>query len=370
MIASPSALDALVGRPVADVPTPALVLDLDAFDRNARAIEGELRHHGVSWRPHAKAHGSPILAQRQVAVGAIGVTCATVAEAAVLSRGGIASILIANEVATAAKASLVADLQLDSEVIVCVDSTIGVELLDAAAIAASVQIPVMVEVDIGMGRAGVRPGPALDRAVAAVATARGLRLAGVMGYEGHTLDMSPPAVKAWAVDAAIGRLLEARDAVERAGQPVPIVSCGGTGSYRLTAGIAGVTEVQAGGGCFYDRFYAEACGVDGLEFALTVHATVVSRPAADRAIVDAGMKAMSIADGAPRPLVDGASVVELFAEHGRLRLEGPARALQVGDRVAFVPGYSDSTTVLHAAFVATRDGLVEAIVPRPARWPG
>lgn len=130
-----------------------------------------------------------------------------------------------------------------------------------------------------------------------------------------------------------------------------------------------MTEIQAGGGCFNDRFYTEACGVVGLERALTVHATVVSRPAPDRAIVDAGMKAMSMSDGVPLPLVDGAAVIELYAEHGVLRLDGSARALAIGDRVEFVPGYSDSTTVLHGGFIGNRGDVVEAVIPRPVRWP-
>lgn len=370
MTATHPALDALIGRSVADVPTPALVLDLDAFDRNARAIHATLRQHGVTWRPHAKAHGSPVLARRQLDVGAIGVTCATVAEAVALARGGVPSVLIANEVATRAKAATIAELQLTAEVIVCVDSIAGVRLLDAAGRAAGVEIPVMVEIDIGMARAGVQPGPELDRLVAVLVATETLRLAGVMGYEGHTLDLAPPAQKAGAIGSAIERLLVARDEMERAGVRVRIVSCGGTGSFQLTAGIDGVTEIQAGGGCFFDRFYAEACAVEGLEFALTVHGTVVSRPTAERAIVDAGFKSMSMSDGMPRPLVDGATVSELFAEHGCLRLDGPARSLAVGDRIPFVPGYSDSTTMLHGAFVAARRGVVESIIPRSPRWPG
>ena len=103
--------------------------------------------------------------------------------------------------------------------------------------------------------------------------------------------------------------------------------------------------------------------------ALTVHATVVSRPELDRAVVDAGMKSMSMSDGLPLPLVDGATVAELYAEHGVLRLDGPARALGIGDHVAFVPGYSDTTTVLHAGFIGVRGGVVDALIPRPVRWP-
>lgn len=359
----------LIGHPVEDVPTPALVLDLGLFDRNARTIARDLRAAGVDWRPHAKAHVSPVLARRQMELGAIGVTCATVAEAAILAGGGVERILIANELATAGKAALAAALQRQAQVIVCVDSEAGRLLLSEAASAAEVTIPVLLEIDIGMARAGLRPGPDLVALATAAAATPGLRVAGVMGYEGHVLDMTPMDRKEAACRRAIADLVEARDLLLAAGLSVDIVSCGGTGSYRISASIPGVTEIQAGGGCFNDRFYTEACGVSWLESALSIHATVTSRPTADRAIVDAGMKAMSISDGAPIPRVEGATVVELFAEHGRLRLEGPARDLRVGNRIAFTPGYSDSTTMLHGGFVAVRDGVVESILPRPIRWP-
>lgn len=227
----------------------------------------------------------------------------------------------------------------------------------------------MIEVDIGMARAGVPPGAALVTLARSVAAASELRLIGVMGYEGHTLDLTPAPVKVAAIDAAIGALLTARDQLVASGIDIAVVSCGGTGSYRQSAAIAGVTEIQAGGGCFSDRFYTEACAVDWLEPALTVHATVMSRPAPDRAIVDAGMKSMSISDGAPLATIEGATVTTLYAEHGQLEVRGPARSLSVGDRLSFIPGYSDSTTMLHGGFVGVRNGVVDAILPRPVRWP-
>lgn len=361
-------MEALIGRPVDEVPTPALVLDLDIFDANARTIATDLCAVGVDWRPHAKAHVSPVLAHRQIDLGAVGVTCATIREAGVMVAGGIDRVLVANELVTERQAATAAALQRDATVIVCVDSAIGRRRLAEAAAAAGVTIPVLLEIDIGMARAGLPVGDELMALAMAVAASPDLRLAGIMGYEGHVLDL-PADTKVAACRAAIGELLRARDRLTAAGLPVDIVSCGGTGSYRISAGIPGITEIQAGGGCFNDRFYTEACGVTWLGSALTVVATVTSRPTEDRAIVDAGMKAMSWADGAPIPDLDGAAVVELFAEHGKLRLEGEARRVRVGDRIAFIPGYSDSTTMLHGGFVAVREGIVEAILPRPVRWP-
>jgi D-serine deaminase-like pyridoxal phosphate-dependent protein len=359
----------LVGRGIGEIPTPALVLDLDAFDRNAAQIARDLQDAGVAWRPHAKAHANPELARRQIAAGAIGVTCATVAEAEVLVGGGVQSVLIANEIVTADKAARLASLQRQAEVLCCVDSQVGVGVLRDAADAAQVTIHVVIEVDVGMRRGGVAPESVVRLGELVLAAKPWLRLAGVMGYEGQVLELNP-ADKEAACRAAIGSLVQAQEHLAAIAGSVDVVSCGGTGSYRFAAAIPGVTEIQAGGGCFFDRFYRDACGVTWLEPALTVHSTVTSSARDGVAIVDAGLKAMSIADGAPIALAEGAIVRELFAEHGVLEFAPGSRNLRVGDRVQFIPGYSDSTTVLHAAFVGVRAGRIESILQRPQRWPG
>ncbi len=357
----------LIGRPVTAAPTPALVLDLDRFDRNVARMAQDAAGLGVAWRPHAKAHGNALLAQRQVAAGAIGATCATVAEAAAMVAGGIRSVLIANQVVTPQGTATVAGLQANAEVIVAVDSVAGADILASAGRRAGVRIPAIVEVDIGLGRAGVRDDDTLRALAAHLGRTGGLAPRGLMGYEGHTLDLTPPDAKQTAIETAIDRLLHAKQVLVQAGLPVDIVSCGGSGSYRIAGVTPGVTEIQAGGACLNDRFYAEACQLDGFEFALTVQATVVSRPEPDLAIIDAGMKAMSMTDGLPLPLCDGATVIDLFAEHGRLRLEGSAQALAVGDRISLIPGYSDSTTMLHRDFLAVRGEIVVSILQRATR---
>jgi D-serine deaminase-like pyridoxal phosphate-dependent protein len=364
----PSDLDWLIGRPVEDVPTPALVVDLDAFDRNAQAIREDLQSHGVGWRPHVKAHVNASLAKRQIELGAIGATCATASEAATLALGGVRHLLLANEIGSARNARRIAELQERTDVTVCVDSDTGARLLEKAAAKVGVTIPVLVEVDIGLARAGLLPGAGLVALGRHIAKASHLRLAGIMGYEGHTLDL-PEAIKQSAVEEAIATLIEARDLLRGHDLDIDIVSCGGTGSYRIASRIAGVTEVQAGGGCFGDLYYTDRCGVSWVEPALVVIATITSRPTRERAITDAGAKAMSNDQGLPASRVGGVTVVGLHAEHGILRLEDDAQSLRVGDRIAFVPGYSDSTTVLHGGFIAVRGGTVVDILVRPVRWP-
>lgn len=361
----------MVGLGKDELDTPALLLDLDRFERNATRLLTALRAAGVAWRPHSKAHKSPFLAARQIELGAIGVTCAKVGEAEVMVEHGITSVLIANEVAGRSKLDRVARLEGRAEVLVCADSGDHVELAAAAGIAAGVDIPLLVEVDVGMHRAGVAPGAPARELARSIERRRGVRLAGLMAYEGHLLTLTPAARKEAAVRESIGQVIATRDLLEEDGIPVGIVSSGGSGSYTATARVAGVTEIQAGGACLMDLFYADDCHLagEGYEFALTVLAMVTSRPAGDRAIIDTGFKALSSRNGVmPRPVgMDDVAVTALSAEHGFLTLGPAAPDLRIGQRLELIPDYSDTTTFRHDEFVGLRDGRVERIIPLLAR---
>ena len=359
---------AVIGRPVSELVTPCLTLDLDKFERNAAAISGYLREHGVAWRPHAKGHKSPILARRQMELGAIGITVAKVGEAEIMVEGGIPSILLVTQQASRERLDRVARLNRTAEVIVPVDSPVQVQLAGEAARAAGVTIPVVIEVDIGMKRAGVAPGAPSLLLATQVARTEGLRFAGVFGYEGHLLRAWPEEEKVRQITEALGWLVSTAKEIEAAGIPVPIVTAGGTGSYRYSAKIPGITELEAGGGCMMDLMYSEDCHVTDLEFALTVRAMVASRPAPDRAIIDGGWKTMSSHHHMPavkdRP---GVTVRLLSAEHGTLDVAPDADPLVIGDVVEFIPGYHDSTVFLHDRLFGTRGGVVTEIIPVAAR---
>jgi D-serine deaminase-like pyridoxal phosphate-dependent protein len=227
---------------------------------------------------------------------------------------------------------------------------------------------VIVEVDIGLHRAGVAPDEAV-RLGQFIAQQPGLELAGIMGYEGHLLTLEDPAEKQERIREALAVLIACRDDFQRAGLPCPIVSAGGTGSYKYTIACPGVTELQAGGLIFMDAFYRHKCHVTEFAHALTLLCTVVSRPTPDRAIIDAGRKSVH-ADLHP-PLVVGhehdVRVTRLSAEHGQLQLDEPARGLKIGDRLELIPGYSDMTNVLHNEFYGIRRGRLEVIWPLVAR---
>jgi D-serine deaminase-like pyridoxal phosphate-dependent protein len=282
-----------VGLPLSELDTPALLLDLEPFERNIRTMAAHFRARGVAWRPHAKAFKCPAIAHILRRAGAIGVTVAKVSEAEVMAAAGIEDLLIAHLVVGPSKAARLAALQRQADVKVTVDHPDHVAPLASAARAAGVTIGVLVDNNLGMNRTGVASPEAALALARQVAGSPGLRFDGLMGYEGHTLMIPDPEAKRLAIREAIGRLLLARSAVEAGGLSCRIVSAGGSGSYQYTADIPGPTEIQAGGAIFACLYYTKACGVRGHEPAIAVLATVVGRPAEDRAILDIGHKSVS-----------------------------------------------------------------------------
>ncbi len=260
-----------------------------------------MRAGGVGWRPHCKSHKSPDIARLQIAAGAIGITCAKLSEAEMLVDAGITDILIANQIVGPIKLERLMRLRRRADIAVAVDGVENVAELARAAEASGVRLRVLIEVDTGTERAGVLPGEpvlALARRVGAYGS---LHLAGLMTWEGHTTRIPDPAEKRRAIAQAVGAVVASAQLCRDAGIPIGIVSCGGTGTFETTTTIPGVTEIQAGGGIFGDVRYRTIYNVP-VDYALTVLATVTSRPTPTRIIADAGKKAMSTDAGTPFPL--------------------------------------------------------------------
>lgn len=364
---SQSDLGSLVGTPVDELDTPVVLVDLDIFERNATRIHRELTEHGLTWRPHTKAHKSPVLARLQLGIGAIGVTCAKLGEAEVMVDGGVPDVLVANLLGAPSKWRRAAEIQHRARVTICVDDAQHVRWASEAAVAAGTVIPVLIEVDVGMHRVGVRSSAEAVELADLIAGTPGVELAGLMGYEGHLPAVWPAADKVTACERALAGLIDAVDAVKAAGHPVGIVSSGGTGTFQSAFGVTGLTESQAGGGCLMDRFYAETCHVD-LEFALTLVASTVSVREPGVAIVDAGFKSLgSLAGMLPALVLDrpGVEMPRISAEHGILSTGDVA--LRVGDRIRMVPPYSDAMLFLHDQVIGHRGGLVTEVIPLAGR---
>ena len=314
----------------------------------------------VGLRPHFKNHKCPTLAFRQLAAGAIGMTCATVAEAECLARHGVQSLLIANEIADPIKIDRFIDLAGQTEVMVCVDNEKIVDAIAAAARKKRIQPGLLVDVDVGLHRCGVQPGEAAVRLAKAVLE-KGLQFRGLMGYEGQVLRKPPGPEKVEAASAAMRLLIECRDLIEGAGIPVEIVSAGGTGSYNISGRYPGVTEIQAGSYLVMDTDYRQCC--TDFQLALSLLTTVISKTEGERVVVDAGLKTLSAERGMPSVKgIDDVTLKRLNAEHGVIQLENPSVALQVGDKIELWVHYSDATINLHKRIYSIRNGEVEEVL--------
>lgn len=361
---APAVIGGLVGRSKWDLDTPALCVDLDTMERNLKTMANTILGAGKSWRPHTKGQKIPAIAHKELAAGAIGVTCAKLGEAEVMAGAGIRDILIGNQIVGAEKIARLVNLQPHADVMVAIDSPENARAISEAAVAKGVTVRVLVEANVGLNRAGVELGEPVVRLSAYAASLPGLRYRGVMAWEAHATTVLDPVRKREIVFRDIGRLVDSAEQCRAAGLPASIVSCGGTGTYWITCTVPGVTELQAGGGIFHDIHYAEDYGVPGHEFAMTIIATVVSRPSSTRLVVDAGHKTMNSTPATPRPLgLDNVSKVRLSAEHGTVELSAPDDRLKVGDKLEFIVGYSDFTTYVHEEMFGIRKGQVEQVWP-------
>ena len=341
---------------VGDIPTPALVVDVAAMDRNIRRMAAFFGTGPCRLRPHFKAHKTPEIARRQLAAGGCsGLTCATVAEAETVAPLG-ASILVANEPLGAGKSDRLAALAHVCEVMVAVDSVPGLEDIAAAAGRTGVTIGILVDVNVGQMRCGVRPGHEAVSLAERVASTRGVALRGLMGYEGHLQPIADRADREERARQAMGDLVTTAQLLRTARLPCDIVSGGGTGTYDITGRIDGVTEVQAGSYVLMDSDYGR---LDlPFEQAFWVISTVISRPDPGRCVADAGHKAMTKDHGLPTVRgVDSASVVALNDEHATMTVPSDA-SLSVGDRVYLQPSHTDPTINLHDVLYAIEDDRV------------
>jgi len=367
------------GLHVSELDTPALVLDLDAMERNLARMAAYAAGAGVRLRPHAKMHKSAELARLQLAAGAVGVCVQKTSEAEALAAGGVDDLYVSNEVIAPAKLARLAALARTlrargGRLAVAVDHPEGVARLGDAVRAAATEVDVLVEIDVGQGRCGVPPADRDPRAAVElarrVAATAGLRLAGLQAYHGKAQHVRAVEARRAAAAGAIASARATREALERAGLPCPLVTGAGTGTFAFEGASGVYGELQAGSYLFMDRDYGDNewdPAQPAFEHALFVAAQVMSA-GQGRAVVDAGHKSHAIDSGLPR--VHDPARRRRFAfenggdEHGVLRPAdgGPPPAL--GERVWLVPGHCDPTVNLHDRYVGVRGGLVDGRVER------
>ncbi len=352
---------------VQEIPTPALVVDVAAMERNIARMAAYYAGRACKLRPHFKAHKTPEIARRQLAAGSCtGLTCATVGEAEVVVRERLTDeVLIANEIIGPGKAERVARLASQASMIVAVDSMYGLNDIALAARMCGVEVGVLVNVNVGLPRCGIAPGEPAVELAKQVAAMEGVVLRGLMGYEGHVVGIADRAEREAKTAKAMERLLTTARMVREAGLRCDIVSGGGTGTYDITGSMEGITEVQAGSYVLTDTAYAQ---LDiPFEQALSVLGTVLSRPRPEQCATDSGLKACAVDHGNPSVKgVDGAQVLFLSDEHATIALPAEC-ALGPGDRIELWPSHIDPTINLHDVLYAVERGEVVGVWPVSAR---
>ncbi len=353
---------------VSDIPTPALIVDVPALDRNIARMARFFATGPCRLRPHFKAHKTPAIARRQLAAGAVsGLTCATIGEAEVAAPF-CDDILIANELIGPGKCERAAALAKGSTITIAIDSLAGIEAIAVAARGAAVTVGVLVDVNVGQNRCGVAPGAdalALARAVAGTA---GLRLRGVMGYEGHLQPVVERGEREARTREAMQALVTTAQLLRDEGLPCDTVSAGGTGTHDISGRVPGITEIQAGSYALMDADYGR---LDlPFEQALFILGTVVSRATLERCVADCGHKATTKDHGNPSVEgIPGAAVVSLNDEHAVITLPRGA-AVAIGDRVRLRPSHIDPTINLHDVIYAIDGNHVVDLWPIAARGYG
>ena len=363
------------GMSEAEIQTPCLVLDLDALERNIAKMGRFAREMGVRHRVHGKMHKSVDVALLQERLGgSCGVCCQKVSEAEVFARGGIKDVLVSNQVREPAKIDRLARLpKLGARAICCVDDLENVADLSAAAMRHGTQIECLVEIDCGAGRCGVTSTPAVVAIAEAIDAAPGLKFAGIQAYQGAMQHLDSYDERKAKIDVAVAMVRDAVEALKAVGLDCDIVGGGGTGSYYFEGNSGVYNELQCGSYAFMDADYGRILDKDGRridqgewENALFILTSVMSHAKADKAIVDAGLKAQSVDSGLP--VIFGrtdVTYVKCSDEHGVVA--DPDGVLKVNDKLRLVPGHCDPTCNVHDWYVGVRGGKVEVVWPVSAR---
>jgi D-serine deaminase-like pyridoxal phosphate-dependent protein len=342
-----------------ELQTPALLVDMDAMERNLAKMARFFSTGPTSLRPHYKNHKCPALARRQIQAGAFGMTCATLSEAEALVANGIQNVLISSEIAGAPKIRRFVELASQAEIIAVVDNPGAVDALAAVARRQRCRCGVLVDVNVGQNRTGIKPGEGVLE-LARKVLAEGLWLRGLMGYEGHVAHLDPGPAQNSAYDSAMSALMDCCCILQQNGIPVEIVSTGGTGTYSMTRRFPAITEFQAGSYLLMDTEYSRTCS--DFELALSVLGTIISKTEGERLVADVGLKSISGEHGMPViKEQDGLRLRKLNAEHGIIDiLESPTN-LAPGDTIEIWAHYSDATVNLHERMYGIRGGEVEEV---------
>jgi len=351
---------------ILDLPTPCQVLDLDRFEANVEKMSRFARERAIALRPHAKTHKCVEIARRQIAAGAVGISVATMAEAEVMVRGAITGLLITGEMVGEPKISrLMTVVASAPDTMVVVDDADNVRDLQRAAEKYGIMLQVLIDLDVGQNRTGIKPGEPALRLASTIAASSNLQLRGICAYAGHVAHVVGFENRRDSSRRAWGLALATRDLLERSGHSVEIMTGASTGTYNIDPEIEGVTELQSGSYVFMDVDYRRIGGrrgdlYDDFAPALVVLATVVHR-SGNKAVVDAGLKAFATDRTFGPELLDimGCSYEFAGDEHGRLVLNNASREIKLGDKLRFIVPHCDPTVNLYDRIWCARGESIE-----------
>jgi D-serine deaminase-like pyridoxal phosphate-dependent protein len=370
MLQSPPAVP---GMREDEIDTPALVIDLDAFEFNLDTMAALLAPTGVKLRAHAKTHKSPVIAKLQIARGAVGNCVQKVTEAEVLAWGGIGNILVSNEVAGAAKLARLCALSRIAKVAVCADDAAQVAAIETAAADAGIGMTVLVEIDVGAGRCGVQPGPEAVALATRIAASKHLIFGGLQAYHGSAQHKRTPDERRTLIGGAIDATRRTVEQLRQQGLDCAIVGGAGTGTFEIESQSGVYNEMQAGSYVFMDADYARNLDETGapvgtFRHALFVLSSVMSASKPGVAVLDAGLKSLAVDSGMPtvwqRPDI---KYVGASDEHGKLAVGSETAAPKLGEKLRLVPGHCDPTVDKFDWYVGVRGGRVECLWPVAAR---
>ncbi|MHA1150975.1 MAG: DSD1 family PLP-dependent enzyme [Promethearchaeota archaeon] len=340
------------------ISTPALIIDYDLMLENINTMAKLAQHNGVKLRPHVKTHKCPEIAKLQLEAGASGICVAKVGEAEVFAKEGFDDILIANQVVDLGHIKRLIKLNKKSLVRVCVDSKKNITDLNAAAEKAGITLEVVMEIDIGLGRNGVKPGEPTLLLADSIKENKSLKLVGLQGYEGHLISVLDENLRKKLTEDCMQNLLDARDILNDNGYEINYLTASNTATCKFSAKVKGITEVQPGTYIFNDEHHERV--VSDFKIAATVLAGITNNPGRRVYTMDAGLKAITTDNGNPIFKKYPKSKIRIMTEEHGIFKSGPKEIFELGQKVELIPSHICTTVNLYDFFTVIRNGVVFA----------
>ena len=343
-----------------EIETPFLWVDLDIMESNIEHLSSFFRSKELKWRPHSKGIKIPEIVNKLIDAGATGVTCAKLSEAEVMVDGGIKSILIANQIVGEKKLNRLCELSKKAEILVAVDNTEVADQMNRLAKKNNASLNILVEINIGMDRAGVKPGETTLNFCKYIHSLTHLNYLGVMAWEGHTCGILDPEEKNQMISDSLGHLTQTIELLKINDLEPKIISGAGSGTYQISTKHNVFNEIQSGGAVFTDEAYTKWGAITSSS--LYLRSSVTSRPNSKRIITDAGWKTLPAWSVSPKPLeLEEVESLSMSAEHGIVRTKTKNSVLKPGDYLDYQVGYGDATVFLHEQLFGIRKGFLESV---------